>query len=211
MKYLLRFIALALVCSTATSFKLYQEASEWVFERERKGIKIFTKKSKWGKLRDAKAVMWVKATPEEMLRLITDFENYHTWMTHCAKARIVARLSDNEYIVHMILNAPWPIKDRDCVVRIKIMRDEKTGIITVTQTSEPRYIRENENYVRIEHLVSTWRLVPVNGGTEVTNEYTSNPGGNIPDWLTNTQSVETPLHNFENLQVKTKAINPQKQ
>jgi hypothetical protein len=35
------------------------------------------------------------------------------------------------------------------------------------------------------------------------NEYSSNPGGNIPDWLVNTQSVDNPMSTFENLQEKS--------
>lgn len=205
MKISLRFFCLFLIFICLSAFKKPQQVDSWVYEQEKKGIKVFTKKGRWGKLRDSKAVMWVNSTPQEMLRLITDFDNYHTWMVHCGKARTVARLSENEFIVHMVFNAPWPVKDRDCVVRVKIITDESTGIVTVMQTSEPKYIRENENYVRIEQLVSTWRFVPVNGGTEVTNEYSSNPGGNIPDWMTNTQSVEGPMSTFENLQVKSRA------
>lgn len=203
MKLPFSIIISALLVFTTTSFKSRQQVDEWVYEQEKKGIKIFTKKSKWGRLRDSKAVMTVSSTPEEMLRLITDFDNYHTWVARCKKGRVVARLSDNEFIAHIVFNAPWPVKDRDCVLRVKVTEDSKTGAYTITQTSEPKYIRENDSAVRIEQLVSIWRLIPKNGGTEVINEYGSNPGGSIPDWMTNTQSVETPMMTFENLQLKT--------
>jgi ribosome-associated toxin RatA of RatAB toxin-antitoxin module len=180
-----------------------QQIDEWVYEREKKGIKIFTKKSKWGHLRDCKAMMTVAATPEQMLKVLTDFDNYKTWMPRCSKSAIVARLSNNEFIVHLVFRAPWPVKDRDCVVRIKTEKDTKTGVITITQFSEPKYIHEEADVVRIQQLVSTWKLIPENGGTQIINEYSSNPGGNIPDWLTNTQSVDNPMMTFENLQEKS--------
>lgn len=185
-----------------SSFTRPVNGDEWVYEREKKGIKIFTKKSKWGHLRDCKAIMSVSSTPDEMLRLLTDFEHYTTWFPRCTKSRVVARLSDNEYIVHMVFAAPWPVKDRDCVVRIKYVKDPASGIITVTETSEPKYLREEANVVRIEQLVSSWKLIPDHGGSQVINEYSSNPGGNIPDWMTNTQSVDNPMTTFENLQQK---------
>jgi ribosome-associated toxin RatA of RatAB toxin-antitoxin module len=192
--FLLLFLAVAL-----TSFKKPGPVDEWVYEREKKGIKVFTKKSKWGHLRDSKAVMIVAASPEEMYQLLTDFENYPKWLPRCKKARIVAHLSENEFIAQIVFNVPWPFKDRDCVVRVKVEKDEKTGTILIKEVSEPKYIREQEGVVRIQQLVATWKLVPKNGGTEVTNEYGSNPGNDIPDWLTNTQSVETPLATFENI------------
>ena len=180
-----------------------KQVDDWVYERDKKGIKIFTKKSKWGKLRDCRATMTVAVNPEQMLKVLTDFDNYKTWMPRCRKSSVVARLSDSEFIVHMVFNGTWPVKDRDCVVRIKCDRDPKSGVITITETSEPKYMKEDADIVRIQQLVSTWKLIPQNGGTVVINEYSSNPGGNIPDWLTNTQSVENPLATFENLQEKS--------
>lgn len=146
--------------------------------------------------------MQVAKTPDEMMKLLTDFDNYHTWMPRCSKSRMVARLSDNEFIAHLHFEAPWPVKDRDCVVRVKVVKDSKNGSITITQTSEPKYLKAENDVVRIEQLVSTWKLIPKNGGTEVVNEYASNPGGNIPDWMVNTESVDQPMQTFENLQQK---------
>jgi ribosome-associated toxin RatA of RatAB toxin-antitoxin module len=198
-KMLLVFLAFL---SLASFKRPGNNGDEWVYEREKKGIKVFTKKSKWGHLRDCRAIMTVSSSPDAMLHVLTDFDHYTTWLPRCKKSRVVARLSDNEYIVHMVFAAPWPIKDRDCVVRVKYVKDEKNGIITVTETSEPKYLKEEDDVVRIQQLVSSWKLIPVNGGTRVINEYSSNPGGNIPDWMTNTQSVDSPMTTFENLQQK---------
>lgn len=195
------FLLLTLAILSLASFKKQQDGNEWVYEQSKKGIKVFTKKSKWGHLRDARAVMQVAKTPEEMLKMLTDFNNYHTWMPRCSKSRLVARLSDSEFIVHLHFEAPWPVKDRDCVVRVKVTKDN-SGAITITQTSEPKYLKAENDVVRIEQLVSTWKLIPRNGGTEIVNEYASNPGGNIPDWMVNTESVDQPMQTFENLQQK---------
>ncbi|HWB63561.1 MAG TPA: START domain-containing protein [Chitinophagales bacterium] len=198
-KYVMLLMALLMIGQAVYP----QQPEGWVYEREKKGIKVFTRKGRWGRLRDSKAVMVVPSTPEQMLAILTDFNHYSTWFSRCSKSKVVARLSDNEYIVHLVFSAPWPVKDRDCVVRIKIEKDPKTGGYIVTETSEPKYIREEENAVRIQQLVATWKLIPQqDGGTQVVNEYSSNPGGNIPDWLTNTQSVDTPMATFENLQQK---------
>ena len=196
------FLLILLAFLSLSSFHRQQTGSEWVYEQSKKGIKVFTKKSKWGHLRDARAVMQVAKTPDEMMKLLTDFDNYHTWMPRCSKSRMVARLSDNEFIAHLHFEAPWPVKDRDCVVRVKVVKDSKNGSITITQTSEPKYLKAENDVVRIEQLVSTWKLIPKNGGTEVVNEYASNPGGNIPDWMVNTESVDQPMQTFENLQQK---------
>lgn len=189
------------------AFKFPQQG-DWVYERGKEGIKIFTRKSNLGKLRDSKATMVVSTSPDQMLKILTDFSSYPTWMPRCKEARVVARLSDSEFITYMVISAPWPLKDRDCVMRVKISKDAQTGVITITETSDPKYVREQDGVVRIKLMVSTWTLVPGKDGTLVTNEYSSNPGGDVPDWLTNTQSVENPLNTFENLQQKTASKKP---
>jgi hypothetical protein len=88
-------------------------------------------------------------------------------------------------------------------MRVRVERDPKSNVITITEISEPKYLREEADVVRIEQLVSVWKLIPENGGTEIINEYATNPGGNIPDWMTNTQSVENPIATFENLKERT--------
>jgi len=95
---------------------------------------------------------------------------------------------------------PWPLKDRDCVVRIKVLTDGATGATTIIETSEPKYINVSEGVVRIEQMQSVWRLTPKQGGIEVCNEYASNPGGDVPDWLTNTTAVDNPYDIFSHIQ-----------
>lgn len=202
MRFLVKIMVVFLAFISLASFKKPQQNNEWVYEQEKKGIKVFTKKGKWGNLRDSKAVMLVNGTPQQIYELLTDFNNYSSWYPRCSKSRILARLNENEMIVQLHFNAPWPVKDRDCILRVKTVR-EANGTITIYQTSEPKYVREETDVVRIHQIQATWKLTPKNGGTEVLNEYASNPGGNIPDWLTNSQSVETPMATFETIQEKT--------
>lgn len=197
MRFTGRLLILFFAFVSMASFKR-QSNNEWVYEQEKKGIKVFTKKGKWGRLRDSKATMFIASNPEQILATLTDFDNYSSWLPRCSKSRVVARLNDNESIVHLFFNAPWPIKDRDCVIRVKIHR-EANGTITLTETSEPKYIREEDDVVRIQQIQSLWKISPKSGGVEVMNEYSSNPGGSLPDWMTNTESVENPLNTFENL------------
>lgn len=198
MKNYSKFFLLFLAVISLSSFRQQKTGDEWVYEREKKGIKVFTKKGKWGKFRDSKATMVVKTSPEEMLNLITNFDSYHTWLPRCKKARIIARISESEFIAHIIFDAPWPVADRDCVVRVKVERNAN-GTIIIRETSEPKYIDSEDGVVRIQQMTALWKLTPTAEGTEVLNEYASNPGGSLPDWMTNTQSVENPMVTFENL------------
>lgn len=184
-----------------SSFTWRFQVDEWLLEREKKGIKVFTKKSRWGKLRDSKAEMLLpNAKIDELVKFICDFDNYPNWVPRCREAKVLARISGDEFIAYMIFKSPWPVADRDCVVRVKVTRDPATGTVNIHETSEPKYINHRSNVVRIEQMYSNWRIVPQAGGLMVTNEYSTNPGGTIPDWLTNTQSVDNPYDIFTTIQ-----------
>jgi len=174
---------------------------DWLLEREKKGIKVFTKKSRWGRLKDSKAEMLLpNAKAEELVKFLCDYDNYPNWVPRCREAKVLARISDTEFIAYMIFKSPWPVADRDCVLRVRIQRDPATGAITINETSEPHYVTRRSNVIRIEQMFSLWRIVPQSDGLMVTNENSTNPGGSIPDWLTNTQSVDNPYDIFTTIQ-----------
>ena len=176
------------------------QIDDWMLERNKKGIRVFTKKSKWGKLKDSKAEMLVSnSSIDDLVKLITNFDNYSNWLPRCRVAKVVARISDNEFIGYMVFKCPWPLPDRDCAVRVKVDK-APNGTVTITETSEPKYVSKHSDIVRIEQLSSVWKLVPGTGGILVSNENATNPGGNIPDWLTNTQAVDNPFDIFTTIQ-----------
>jgi hypothetical protein len=191
-----------------SSFAWRFQVDDWLLEREKKGIKVFTKKSRWSRLRDSKAEMLLpNAKIDELVRFICDFDNYPNWVPRCREAKVLARISDHEFIAYMIFKSPWPVADRDCVVRVRVEKDPATGAVTIHETSEPRYINRRSDIVRIEQMFSDWHIVPQQGGLMVTNEYSTNPGGSIPDWLTNTQSVDNPFDIFTTIQNKIPSAN----
>lgn len=196
-----KLVHLILLSLSLSSFTFRFQVDDWLLEREKKGIKVFTKKSRWGRLRDSKAEMLLpNAKVEDLVRFITDFDSYPKWVPRCREAKVLARISDNEFIAYMIFKSPWPVADRDCVVRVKVERDPTTGIVVIRETSEPKYVNRRSNVVRIEQMSSVWRIVPQKGGLLVSNENSTNPGGTIPDWLTNTQSVDNPYDIFTTIQ-----------
>ena len=54
-------------------------------------------------------------------------------------------------------------------------------------------------YVRVTSLKGQWRVVPKNGGSEVTYEAQSEPGGSVPSWLANSFVVDAPLNTLKGL------------
>jgi len=203
-----KLIYLLLVMVTLPAFGKLWQVDGWLLSREKEGIKVFTKKSRWGKLRDSRAEMLLPGTKiDDVVKLIADFDGYPHWLPRCRTAKVLARMSDNEFIGYMVFHSPWPVADRDCVVRVRIDRDSTSGAVTIRETSEPKYINSKSDVVRIEQMYSVWHITPHGDAISVSNEYASNPGGEVPDWLTNTQSVENPYAMFSTLKTAIPSAN----
>jgi carbon monoxide dehydrogenase subunit G len=201
------FSSIFLLLIATCSFAIKQQAkSEWLLAQEKKGIKIFTKKSSWSKLKDTRAEMVVNHTPEEVIKMLTDVESFMQWMPRCKSAKRLANINDNEFIVRLVFGVPWPLRDRECIMRMKVER-MPDGEIVLYQNSEPRYLKGDDGFARIERMNATWKMTPKDGNrTEILNEYSSDAGGNIPDWLVNTQAVENPFQTFSNMRLQLPAI-----
>jgi len=197
----IRALYLSLLVLVLSSYTWQSQVDDWLLERERKGIRVFTKKSRWGRLKDSKAEMLLpNAKIDELVKFLCNFDNYPNWVPRCREAKVMARISDTEFIAYMVFKSPWPVADRDCVLRVRVVREPSTGIVTINETSEPRYVTRRSNVIRIEQMFSIWRIVPQRDGLMVTNENSTNPGGALPDWLINTQSVDNPYDIFTTIQ-----------
>ncbi len=197
---------LLLLISTETFAWKQQDSDNWLLAQEKKGIKIFTKKSRWGKLKDTRAEMVVNYTPQEVLQMLTDVESFTQWMPRCKSAKRLANINENEFIVRLVFNVPWPLRDRECIMRMKVEKTGDGGIV-LHQNSEPKYLKNEEGLARIERMNAIWKMTPTDDNrTEILNEYSADAGGDIPDWLVNTQAVENPLQTFSNIRLQLPAI-----
>ena len=75
----------------------------------------------------------------------------------------------------------------------KIEQEETTKVVAITNSSEPDYIPAKKGIVRVKHVLSNYRLMPLtNGKVKVEFELFVDPGGSIPTWLINANIVNAP-------------------
>ena len=104
-------------------------------------------------------------------------------------ARVLEEEGYARAYVYGIVDAPWPMQDRDTVVRFDY-RQEAGGDITITINNFPDYLPHAEGYVRVPDFGGYWRLRPQQDGqVEVTYQVHGDPGGWIPVWVANFAAV----------------------
>ena len=80
----------------------------------------------------------------------------------------------------MVLDFPFPLKDRDLVVQGKMMKDAQ-GTISIKNKAVDKGYAKNPDYVRLTHYEGDWTFQKLaNNKTKVSTYGYANPEGAIP-------------------------------
>lgn len=177
-------------------------AQSWSLSKDKKGVKVYTRPSSTSNLKDAKAVVTINATVQDAIDLLNNFSGYPSWMHECSEGKLLKRVSETEYYVYNVTNAPFPVSDRDLIVHTTATQ-AADGTVTLNMVGDADYIAEKRGIVRIPNFKGYWKIAPKGEKQiEVTYEFASDPGGSIPAWLANQTSTDLPLNTLINMKNK---------
>ncbi|MBS1685409.1 MAG: hypothetical protein JSS76_11660 [Bacteroidetes bacterium] len=182
---------------------IHAAGDDWRLGTEKNGIKVYTRKSDQGKMRTSRAEMTLPISVEQVIALLNDFNSYGSWFPSCRSAKILKRISDDEFLAILTYKTPWPLPDLDCAERMTIVRRRDTSYINVNCEPDAAPLT---SATRIRQMHAYWKLIPVKDGTYVINEYYTDMGGIIPAWLANTQAVEIPFNIFSGVRQHVREI-----
>lgn len=196
-----KLLALTIVLS---SFFCYAQ-EEWKLKTDKENIKIYSKSTPESKVKSLKVVCAIDAKLTQLAALMLDINATTEWVYKTKSAIIQKQVSPSEIIYYSEIDMPWPLSNRDFIVRIKVSQDPTTKIITVNTENLPNYMPEKKDIVRVRHSDAQWVFKPL-PKNQVAIEYTLvvDPGGSIPTWLVNMFSTKGPFECFKNLKEEIK-------
>ena len=172
---------------------------EWSLDKQKNGIDIYTRPVEGSGIKEFKAVAEVDVNVEKILELLRDSSRFKTWFPNTPESKLLARDGDVAY-QYSVMRTPWPMDDRDNILRSVTKRDESTGVVFIELTGAPDYYPVQKGRVRVQKAHGTWKLEPRGPDkTHVTFTMHLEPGGGIPQWLINTRIVATPFEALTNL------------
>lgn len=178
----------------------FASAQDWELRKNEDGIKVYTKKVSTSSFDAFKAEMEIKASVQDVVKLLKDIEHYDRIFPDMAESKLLKMEGDSTQIQYTRTDVPWPVSDRDGIYKMTFREDKKTGGVSTFARSVPDYLPEKEDAVRIQASTSSWRIYPVaEGKIHVEYEVQADPGGSIPDWLANSAVVDVPFETFEML------------
>lgn len=172
--------------------KQLSPTSSWKLERDRNGIKVFTRNVEGYQVKEFKGQVELNIPAKVAYEYIQNIETWNKWVYQLKRgsAKKIKSNSEDDFFVFMEFNIPF-IKNRDYVGRCKGEQIGKSYKIDIE--AYPSLIPENKNKVRIPLNNGSWNIEYVDDHTCILEQQTlSYPGGNIPQKMVNLGIVEIP-------------------
>ncbi|MEL6177434.1 MAG: START domain-containing protein [Myxococcota bacterium] len=197
-------VALALV--SLPLFALAEGKPKWEEITRDKGVLVQKKEIPGQDLPAFRGIATIKASVFDVLAVLDDTPRLTEWMHNCTGSKTVEAINDFERVTYNRTDAPWPVSDRDVVVRSKVSINAKRKIVTIRFSSiNHAKMPEVEDVVRMPRLRGHYKLKILDENkTRVEYMVEANPGGSLPTWLVAKASEELPLQTLVNLRKQVK-------
>jgi len=198
-----QFFLCLLFCAPSMGGQLC--AQTWALEKDKEGIQVFTRKVEGYAIKEYKAIITLKTTVEKLTNLLKDHANLTTWFVKCPISKRLKKVSEDEYYVYFLNDAPWPVSDRDNITKMTFER-LADGTQFVHLKCVPDYLPEKSGIVRLPRMQAKWMFEPqADGMVKVTQQVLADLGGKVPGWLVNFAIVEAPFETLSNLRKEVKS------
>ena len=173
-----------------------------ILRKEKDSIKVFTCHTDTSKFKSIVAEFSVHTSLASLSNFILNIAKYTQWQYNTVESKIIRKISNDEIIYHTVVEAPWPVTDRDMVVRIKSEMKSPTTLV-ITTVSESGIVPAEKELVRVPSSRAEWFVkAKTKNHLEVKYVMQIDPGGNVPAWLVNWVCANAPYQSFKNLKSK---------
>lgn len=175
-----------------------QGGNPWELRRDRSGIQVYTRKfdAADSKLKDSKVVMRLPVKAADVVEALEEVSKYTSWVPKCKQAYVVKR-EGRKIIYYTEYKAPM-VSNRELIASLECnLKADGNGKCIIRQVRMPN-VGEKGN-VKIPRFYGEWNFQRKGGELEITNWYSMDPGGSVPEWLVNTSAVDSPYDTFKSL------------
>jgi hypothetical protein len=202
MNYL--FLSIFLLMQLLPSSTLLKDnAKGWKLSKNEEGISVYTKDRKGSNFKEIKVSCTLHSSAASLVHLLSIKEEYPAWIYACSEARMLNQVSPFETYHYQVTDAPWPVEDRDLIVRTTVSQDPVTKVIDIYGVGIADYIPENKNKIRVSQYTAHWIITPKGNNTlDIVYLIALDPAGNLPPWIVNLGVSEGPLRTMKNLKAR---------
>lgn len=180
-------------------FHFAHSQSEWVLRKEKDGILIYDLKTDTSKFNAIKVETELIGKVEDLLSILLDVKSHDKWAYGTKSASILKRVSESEIIFYKVIDSPSPVSDRDMVIRMKVIKNPASKVVSVESIALPNYILPKKDLVRVPFSNEKWIITHANQKIKINYFLQTDPGGALSPFLVNLFITKGPYETFVNL------------
>ena len=140
---------------------------------------------------------------EKAVGLILDVDHAVKWVPYMGSVKVLSRDDKKgEFLLYMVLDFPFPLKDRDLVVQGKIVKDAQ-GVISIKNKAIDKGYAKNPDYVRLTHYEGDWSFQKLaNNKVKVSTYGYANPEGSFPLTFVNKFGQQQPYQMLQKMKLE---------
>jgi len=197
LKHMLRLTLLLYIIVNSTL--LMAQFTDCVLKKEKEDIKVYTCKSDTSKFRSLQAEFVIENTSiEELKAFMFTVSNYTDWQYDATEASMLKRMNENEMIYRVVIDAPWPVDNRELIVQFSTAIHDADHANFYIKTISSEY-PVSDDLIRIPFSQARWDITRINKSLHVTYHMNIDPGGYVPAFLINLAMAEGPYKSFRSL------------
>ncbi|QCO20730.1 hypothetical protein D7V64_14250 [Acinetobacter cumulans] len=197
-------IALLMACVLACSATTQAAPTDNVkLSINKNNIKVWTIQDSQNPIMMYKAETTLNVPIEQAVALILDVDHAMEWVPFLSQMKVLSRDDKKgEFQLYMVLDFPFPLKDRDLVVQGKMSKDAQ-GIISIQNKAIKKGYMLNKNYVRLNQYEGDWSFQKLGPQKVKVSTYGyANPEGSIPLSVVNMFVQQQPYQMLQKMKVE---------
>jgi len=167
----------------------HDEHGPWKLMSEKGDLKIYKRTRVGTSLKEVRIDNVFHVSAEELIRELDDADSYSEWIYKCAESKVLDLPKENEIVYYTLASVPAPIWDRDIVALsvYEYFPETKTHFYqSSVPPNDASYMPERRKVVRVKDYGASWTIKEIGENKiETINTVYMDPGGSIPNWLTN--------------------------
>ncbi|MEE2789943.1 MAG: START domain-containing protein [Myxococcota bacterium] len=194
-------VRFVLVCTLCASVSASWAETAWELVTSDRGVKVWAKDEPGRSLPTFRGLGQVKGNLFHLMAIILDNRRAPQWVDRCASSKQLKRYDARTTLVYSVADSPWPVSDRDTVVRVTTKTVRPGHEYRITMRSQPNLAPKVDGVVRIEQSHIYFHLTKIDAQNTMV-EYSLNvdPGGYLPKWIVRLSTRSMPIDTLRALE-----------
>ncbi len=175
--------------------------ANWQLREESDGIRIYTTAVPGSDFEAFRAVADLDASTSRLMAVLVNPASCTEWVHNCVESEAFGSGGFGDRYAYSVNDMPWPVQDRDYVIRIRTHGEQASGVVDMYLSAVPGARPERDDYIRVDQSDTHYRFEPLGPErTRLTWVQHTEPNGSIPSWLVNSLVVDIPVKSIRNLE-----------